>query len=29
MKQAIICVDDEDIILEALKDQLGPFFENQ
>jgi len=28
MKQAIICVDDEDIILEALKDQLGPFFEN-
>jgi len=29
MKQAIICVDDEDIILEALKDQLGPFFESQ
>ena len=29
MKKAIICVDDEDIILEALKDQLGPFFENQ
>jgi two-component system, sensor histidine kinase and response regulator len=29
MKQAIICVDDEDIILEALKDQLGPFFEHQ
>jgi len=29
MKQAIICVDDEDIILEALKDQLEPFFENQ
>ncbi|MDD4921545.1 MAG: hybrid sensor histidine kinase/response regulator [Bacteroidales bacterium] len=29
MKQAIICVDDEDIIIEALKDQLGPFFENQ
>jgi len=29
MKQAIICVNDEDIILEALKDQLGPFFENQ
>lgn len=29
MKQAIICVDDEDIILEALKNQLGPFFENQ
>ncbi len=28
MKQAIICVDDEDIILEALKDQLGPYFEN-
>lgn len=28
MKQAIICVDDEDIILEALKDQLEPFFEN-
>jgi len=28
MKQAIICVDDEDIILEALKEQLGPFFEN-
>lgn len=29
MKKAIICVDDEDIILEALKDQLEPFFENQ
>jgi signal transduction histidine kinase len=29
MKQAIICVDDEDIILEALKDQLGSFFEHQ
>lgn len=27
MKKAIICVDDEDIILEALKDQLGTFFE--
>ncbi len=26
MKKAIICVDDEDIILEALKDQLGNFF---
>ncbi|MGE4569557.1 MAG: ATP-binding protein [Bacteroidales bacterium] len=25
MKQAIICVDDEDIILEALKDQLSTF----
>ncbi|HBL72438.1 MAG TPA: hypothetical protein DD409_05955 [Bacteroidales bacterium] len=29
MKQAIICIDDEDIILEALKDQLGSFFEHQ
>jgi two-component system, sensor histidine kinase and response regulator len=29
MKQAIICVDDEDIILEALKDQLGSFFDHQ
>lgn len=28
MKKAIICVDDEDIILEALKDQLGSFFED-
>ncbi|MFZ4457241.1 MAG: hybrid sensor histidine kinase/response regulator [Bacteroidales bacterium] len=27
MKKAILCVDDEDIILEALKDQLGTFFE--
>jgi response regulator RpfG family c-di-GMP phosphodiesterase len=29
MKQAIICVDDEEIILEALKGQLAPLFENQ
>ncbi|MEI7675518.1 MAG: hybrid sensor histidine kinase/response regulator [Bacteroidales bacterium] len=28
MKKAIICVDDEDIILEALKDQLSTFFEH-